>query len=81
MNQRLAITLSWIATVLTPFALILLGVRLVLNPVYPVLAYRMPGFPDDSYGFTRGDRLKWSGYAINYLLKKYMDYKVVIINI
>jgi integral membrane protein (TIGR01906 family) len=68
LNQRLTSTLSWIVTLLTPIVLILLGVRLVLNPGYPTLAYRMPGFPDDTYGFTRDDRLKWSGYAINYLL-------------
>lgn len=68
MNRRLTSTLSWIVTLLTPIVLILLGVRLVLNPVYPSLAYRMPGFPEDSYGFTQGDRLKWSGYSIKYLL-------------
>jgi integral membrane protein (TIGR01906 family) len=68
MNPRLASTLSWAVTLLTPIVLILLGVRLLLNPGYPILAYHMPGFPDDPYGFTREDRLKWSGYAINYLL-------------
>lgn len=68
MNQRFASSLSWIVTLLTPIALILLGVRMVLNPVYPSLAYRMPGFPDDPYGFTQEDRLKWSGYSIKYLL-------------
>jgi integral membrane protein (TIGR01906 family) len=68
MNQRLPEFLSWIVTLLTPIFLLLLGVRLVLNPLYPDLAYRLPGFPEDSYGFTLEDRLIWSKYAINYLL-------------
>jgi len=60
--------LSWVVTLLTPFILVLLGVRLVLNPVYPSIAYRLPAFPDDPYGFTTQERLKWSGYALKYLL-------------
>lgn len=68
MNPRLTVALSWFVALLTPIVLILLGVRLVLIPGYPAIAYHMPGFPDDPYGLTRDDRLKWSGYAINYLL-------------
>ncbi len=60
--------LSWVVTLLTPFVLILLGVRLVLNPVYPSIAYRLPAFPDDPYGFSTQERLKWSGFAVKYLL-------------
>lgn len=60
--------LSWVVTLLTPFILVLLGVRLVLNPVYPSIAYRLPAFPDDPYGFTTQERLKWSGYSVKYLL-------------
>jgi integral membrane protein (TIGR01906 family) len=68
MNPRFTVALSWFVTLLTPIVLILLGVRLVLVPAYPALAYRMPGFPDDPYGFSMEDRLKWSDYAIRYLL-------------
>jgi len=60
--------LSWIITILTPLVLVLLGVRLVLNPSYSTLAYKMPAFPDDPYGFSTNDRVKWSGFAIKYLL-------------
>jgi len=67
-NPRLTSALSWVITLLTPLVLLLLGVRLVLNPGYPTLAYQMPAFPADSYGFTLQDRLRWSGYALNYLL-------------
>ena len=68
MKKHLFIILSWIITVLTPLVLVLLGVRLVLNPGYPSLAYKMPAFPDDPYGFSAEDRIKWSGFAVKYLL-------------
>lgn len=68
MEKRLYKILSWIITLLTPAALILLGVRLILNPGYPSLAYQMPAFPEDPYGFSTGDRIKWAGFSINYLL-------------
>ena len=53
---------------LIPFVLVLTNVRLLLTPLFPAIEYRLPGFPDDVYGFTRADRLKWSEIAINYLL-------------
>ena len=28
----------------------------------------MPGFPDDTYGFSQSDRLKWSKLAVQYLI-------------
>jgi integral membrane protein (TIGR01906 family) len=67
-HKQLYQGLSWIITILTPLVLVLLGVRLVLNPSYSTLAYKMPAFPDDPYGFSTDDRIKWSGYAIKYLL-------------
>jgi integral membrane protein (TIGR01906 family) len=67
-QKRLYPILSWLITFLTPLVLVLLGVRLVLNPSYPSLAYKMPAFPDDPYGFSTDERIKWSGYAIKYLL-------------
>jgi integral membrane protein (TIGR01906 family) len=61
-----------------PIFLILLGIRLVLNPAYPYLAYNTPalvttplgleGFPEDIYGFTAQERIKWATVAIDYLL-------------
>lgn len=68
MKKHLFLILSWVITVLTPLVLILLGVRLVLNPGYPSLAYNMPAFPNDPYGFSIDDRIKWSGFAVKYLL-------------
>lgn len=51
-----------------PLALLLTNVRLLLTPAFLELEYRMPGFPDDPYGFTRDERLAWSRVALDSLL-------------
>lgn len=61
---------SWFVTLLVPPILLLLFVRLLLTPVFPQVEYRVPGFPADEYGFSQQDRLRWSGYAIEYLLNR-----------
>jgi len=56
--------------ILIPILLILASVRLLLvtaNTWIP-LEYRMPGFPDDLYGFSMEDRLKWSKVDVDFLL-------------
>jgi integral membrane protein (TIGR01906 family) len=68
MSQKLALLLSWFVTTLVPLALLMLGVRLLMTPLYLEAEYRMPGFPEDSYGFTLQDRLKWSKPSVEYLL-------------
>lgn len=60
--------LSWLVAALVPLVLILSGLRLLLTPLFLQLEYRMPGFPEDSYGFTRADRLRWAPLALDYLL-------------
>ena len=60
--------LSWLVTVLIPLVLIGLAIRLLLSPVFYRLEYSMPYFPQDEYGFTKEDRLKWAPYAVNYLV-------------
>lgn len=60
--------ITWLTTILIPFALIMLGARLLMMPVFPEIEYRMPGFPDDPYGFTLEDRLRWSKLSIEYLV-------------
>ncbi len=66
--MKLPFLLSWLVTLLIPLALIGLGLRILLTPVYYNIEYRMPYFPDDPYGFTRADRLKWAPFAVNYLV-------------
>ncbi|MGB8982597.1 MAG: DUF1461 domain-containing protein [Anaerolineales bacterium] len=60
--------LSWLVTLLIPFALIGLGLRVLLTPLFLQIEYNMPYFPPDQYGFTKEDRLKWAPYALDYLV-------------
>lgn len=55
-------------TILWPIALFMLTIRLMITPVFAQVAYRLPGFPQDPYGFTQSDRLKWSEPTILYLV-------------
>lgn len=60
--------LSLLITVILPFFLIMTAVRLLITPVFLQVEYNSPGFPPDSYGFTKADRLHWSRYAVDYLV-------------
>ncbi len=57
-----------VVAILVPFILIMSSVRLLMNPFYLQIEYRMPGFPVDSYGFNLQDRLKWGTISLDYLL-------------
>jgi integral membrane protein (TIGR01906 family) len=61
--------LSGFIRFLLPILLILSSVWIILQTanLWIPLEYRMPGFPDDSYGFTREDRVYWSRVDIAYL--------------
>jgi integral membrane protein (TIGR01906 family) len=59
--------LSLITTLIVPIALIGLGLRVLLSPLFLQVEYNMPYFPPDEFGFTKSDRLKWAPYALNYL--------------
>ncbi len=67
MNKILSSILSIITTLLTPIALTLLGIRILLTPIFPEIEYRMPNFPPDSYGFSQAERVHWAKIAIEYL--------------
>ncbi len=54
--------------IVLPLVLSLTGVRLAITHAYVEVAYRLPGFPPDPYGFTLQDRLKWSMPSLDYLL-------------
>jgi integral membrane protein (TIGR01906 family) len=60
--------LYWIVALATPLALTFLGLRLLLTPAFLQVEYRLPGFPEDPYGFSRQERLHWSRLALDYLL-------------
>jgi integral membrane protein (TIGR01906 family) len=46
------------------------AVRLLLTPVFIQIEYRMPNFPEDSYGFSQEERLHWAEIARQYLLNR-----------
>jgi len=60
--------LSSLVAILVPIALIGIGLRLLLTPLFLQIEYNMPYFPPDEYGFTKADRLKWAPYALDYLV-------------
>ncbi|HEY9077365.1 MAG TPA: TIGR01906 family membrane protein [Anaerolineaceae bacterium] len=51
-----------------PLFLITNSIQLLINPIFLEVEYRAPGFPQDPYGFTLQDRLKWSKLCVNYLI-------------
>ncbi|MCS6870883.1 MAG: TIGR01906 family membrane protein [Anaerolineae bacterium] len=59
---------SVIIALLTPILLVLIGIRLLLSEPYLAIAYRLPNFPDDPFGFTLEDRLRYAPYAVQFLL-------------
>jgi integral membrane protein (TIGR01906 family) len=60
--------LGWVVTVLMPLMVLMFSVRLLITPFFAKVEYRMPGFPEDPYGFSLEDRLKWSAPSIEYLV-------------
>lgn len=60
--------LSGIVSILTPLVILMLSIRMLITPYYAAFAYSLPNFPDDPYGFTSEDRLRWSRPSIRYLI-------------
>ncbi len=50
-----------------PLGLILTGMRIFFTPPFVILEYNMPGFPEDTYGFTKTDRIHWANLSLKYL--------------
>ncbi|MGC1378767.1 MAG: TIGR01906 family membrane protein [Anaerolineales bacterium] len=68
MPPLLKSALSWIVTLLTPLAILMFGVRLLLTPAFLPVEYHMPGFPADTYGFSVDDRIRWATPTLVYLI-------------
>src|SRR6185436_19124294 len=66
--MKLTVMLSWLVALFVPLALIGLGLRVLLTPLFLQIEYNMPYFPADTYGFTKEDRLRWAPYALAYLI-------------
>jgi integral membrane protein (TIGR01906 family) len=67
-NHKKPIIISWMATALIPLIILMLTIRLLITPVFAQIEYRLPGFPDDPYGFTMEERLQWAEPSITYLV-------------
>jgi integral membrane protein (TIGR01906 family) len=39
-----------------------------MTPLFAQIEYRLPGFPEDPFGFTLEDRIRWSEPSIEYLV-------------
>jgi integral membrane protein (TIGR01906 family) len=68
MMKNFSRVLTLLVALLVPLAIIMLAVRLLLTPVFLQVEYRMPGFPDDAYGFSMQDRLQWARPSVEYLV-------------
>ncbi len=68
MSKKVTVFLSWLVAILVPLALVMLAARLLMTPLFLQVEYRLPGFPEDTYGFTMQDRLQWSQPSVEYLV-------------
>lgn len=59
-----------IVTVVTPFVILMLSIRLLIMPSFARFSYQLPNFPDDPYGFSNEERLRWSEPSIIYLVNQ-----------
>ena len=66
--KRLYAVLSIVVTAIIPFFLLITAIRVMITPLYARIEYNSPGFPEDTFGFTKEERLYWSEFAINYLV-------------
>jgi integral membrane protein (TIGR01906 family) len=69
-NARWQKAAQWILQILIPVVLIISSVWILLNTAkwWVQIEYRLPGFPEDRFGFTLEDRLYWSAIDIEFLL-------------
>jgi len=52
----------------TPIIISVLTILVLLSPLFTNLEYRRPGFPEDSYGFTKAERLDFGNQTRRYLV-------------
>jgi len=67
-NKTMPKVIGWIAATLIPFIILMLSIRILITPVFAQIEYRLPGFPDDPYGFSMEDRIRWAEPSITYLV-------------
>ena len=68
-NKNLMMDIGkWVIAILLPFFILISVSRFLLTPMFLQIEYRMPGFPEDSYGLSMDDRLEFAPFALKYLL-------------
>ncbi len=62
--------LRTVIQLLIPIIIIMLTVRIMLLAanIWIPFEYRISGFPEDQYGFTTDDRIRWSAIDLDFLL-------------
>jgi integral membrane protein (TIGR01906 family) len=58
---------SVLITIAVPLLLMMVSIRILLNPFYLDYEYNLPSFPADEFGFTKADRLHWGNLSLQYL--------------
>lgn len=56
-----------------PFVLLMGSIRILINPFFLHYEYSLPNFPEDDFGFTAQDRLKWGILSLEYLTNNEND--------
>ncbi len=59
---------GWLVTLVIPFVLLFTSIRLLLTPAFVNIEYHLPGFPEDSFGMTLEQRLRYTPIMLEYLL-------------
>ena len=68
MNYFVNKVLPILIAILLPFIILMGGVRAIMTPAFAAGEYRRASVPEDAYGFSHEERLKWATYAITYLV-------------
>ena len=63
----LVVVMHIIITAGLPLVLVLLNARVLMSNAFLNWEYNRPNFPEDSYGFTKEDRLTHAPLALDYL--------------
>ena len=69
MNKIISIVKVLTIIVVVAF-LLLTSVRFLLSPLFLRIEYKMPGFPEDQFGFSAQERLEWANISLTYLLNR-----------
>lgn len=70
MSPALKSGLSWLVALLVPFTILMLGMQMLLTPTLLQIEYNLPNFPEDTYGFTTEDRIRWGTPSLLYLVNE-----------